>query len=157
MSGHTHTCARFILAPKCDSSFVLTRTQNESFRRLQPIRPFVSEFHRQVFFVLFFLRNPRAVKHYCPRVSSSECSPPGTEASGWLVCLAVGPSPATTSTWPQFSSVRGCNSPKVASQTIVYATAHHCQVKGKRRRINMERCCPLWFLVIFLAKTIIVF
>lgn len=107
---------------------------------------------------LFFFCNSRAVKHYCPRVSSSECSPPGTEASGWLVCLAVGLSPATTSTWPEFSSVEGCNSPKVASQTIVYTTAHYCQVKGKRPRqwINMERSClqQLWFLVIFLTNAI---
>lgn len=78
--------------------------------------------------------NPRAVKHYYPLVSSAECSPPGTDASGWLVCLAAGPSPATTSTWPEFSPVEGYNSPKVAGQTIVYATAHYCQVKGKRAR-----------------------
>lgn len=38
-----------------------------------------------------------------PGLSSSECSPPRTEASGWLVCLAAGPSPATTSTWLEFN------------------------------------------------------
>lgn len=48
-------------------------------------------------------------------VSSTEHSPPGTDASGWLVCLAAGPSPATTSTWPEFSVVEGYNSPKVAA------------------------------------------
>lgn len=82
----------------------------------------------------FQSHDPRAVKHYYPRVSSAECSPPGTDASGWLVCLAAGPSHATTSTWPQFSTVEGYNSPKVAGQTIVYATARYCQVKGKRAR-----------------------
>lgn len=48
--------------------------------------------------------------------------------------LAVSLYPATTSTWPEFSPVEGYNSPKVAAQTIVYATAHYCQVKGKRAR-----------------------
>lgn len=51
--------------------------------------------------------------------------------------------------------VEGYNSPKVAAQTIVYATAHYCQVKGKRARqwINMhgsltvtELCSLLIFL-----------
>ncbi len=39
--------------------------------------------------------------------------------------------------------VEGYNSPKVAGQTIVYATAHYCQVKGKRarQRINMKGSC----------------
>ncbi|KAI4808270.1 hypothetical protein KUCAC02_000334 [Chaenocephalus aceratus] len=51
----------------------------------------------------FASRDPGAVKHYYPGVLSSEYSPPGTEASGWLACLAAGPSPATTSTWPEFN------------------------------------------------------
>lgn len=67
-------------------------------------------------------------------VSSTECSPPEIDASGWLVCLAAGRSPATTSTWPEFSRVEGYNSPKVAVQTIVYATAHYCQVKGEKSK-----------------------
>lgn len=39
--------------------------------------------------------------------------------------------------------VESYNSPKVAAQTIVYATAHYCQVKGKRARqwINMQGYC----------------
>ncbi|KAK5848481.1 hypothetical protein PBY51_006091 [Eleginops maclovinus] len=40
--------------------------------------------------------------------------------------------------------VEGYNSPKVAAQTIVYATAHYCQVKGKRARqwiINTQSSC----------------
>ncbi|KAI9543521.1 hypothetical protein NQZ68_012173 [Dissostichus eleginoides] len=53
--------------------------------------------------VCSLLPSTRAVKHYYPGVLSSEYSPPGTEASGWLACLAAGPSPATTSTWPEFN------------------------------------------------------
>lgn len=34
--------------------------------------------------------------------------------------------------------VEGYNSPKVAAQTIVYATAQYCQVKGKRQRVTMQ-------------------
>lgn len=151
MSNHTdaHIHKRFIPprpptppCPECGLSFSIFSRDICSrciiFVALRPIRRSLFEFQSQV-----PLRNPRAVKHYYPRVSSGECSPPGTEASGWLVCLAAGPSPATTSTWPEFRPVEGYNSPKVAAQTIVYATAHHCQVKGKRARqwINMEGPC----------------
>lgn len=55
-----------------------------------------------------------------------------TPLVGLCVCLR-GRSPATTSTWPEFSPAEGHNSPKVAVQTIVYATAHCCQVKGKEK------------------------
>lgn len=61
---------------------------------------------------------------YHTLVSSTARSPPGMDASGWLVCLAAGRSPAATSTWPEFSAVEGYNSSKVAAQTIVYTTAH---------------------------------
>lgn len=96
----SHIHRRFIPGPKCGLSFVLVVTfaGNASFRRLRPIYRSLFEIQSQA-----PLRDPRAVKHYYPRVSSSECSPPGTEASGWLVCLAAGPSPATTSTWPEFN------------------------------------------------------
>lgn len=102
MSNHTetHIHKHFIPGQKCGSSFVLVVTfaGNASFCRQRAIYRSLFEFQSQA-----PLRDPRAVKHYYPRVSSSECSPPGTEASGWLVCLAAGPSPATTSTWPEFN------------------------------------------------------
>ena len=76
---------------------------------------------------------PSALISHTP-VSSTARSPPGTDASGWLVCLAAGRSPAATSTWPEFSPVDGYNSSKVAAQTIVCTAARLCQVKGERAR-----------------------
>lgn len=96
---HTHTQALYP-CPKWGLTLILVVTfaWNASFCRLRPIHPSLFEFQSQV-----SLRDPRAVKHYYPQVSASECSPAGMEASGWLVCLAAGPSPATTSTWPEFN------------------------------------------------------
>lgn len=64
-------------------------------------------------------------------LSTRERLPPGTEASGWLVCLACSNNihPARVQhTW------MATTAQKVAGRTIVDATAHHCQVKGSRAR-----------------------
>lgn len=66
-----------------------------------------------------------------PGLSTSERLPPGTEASGWLVCLACSNNihlARVQHTW------MATIAQKVAGQTIVDTTAHHCQVKGSRAR-----------------------
>lgn len=107
----------------------MTFAGNASLCGQWPNHPSLFKFQSQV-----PSHNPRAVKCYCPLVLAADCKPLGTDASGCLVCLAFGPSSATTSTWPGFSPVEGYNSPKVAAGTIVYATVYYCQVKGKKSK-----------------------
>lgn len=45
-----------------------------------------------------------------------------------------GLNPTTTSTWPEFKPNDSYTSPKVAMQTIVYATAQGCQAYEERGR-----------------------